>query len=108
MNEELSNAAEGGEILTPSQPKTLQAPEPGLSKDKIVRVAFSDQGRWAPTRRQARPSRIRYFARSWTSAGMSESMMDRTQLLRRPVGPVGSVGGLMLLESELDVAMVEW
>ena len=57
---------------TLSHPKIVQCP--GLSMLETAFAAVSDHGRWAPTRAQAIPSRIRCLARSATSIGISEEV----------------------------------
>jgi hypothetical protein len=90
----------GGGRLTRSHPKRSHFPGPSMST--ITWAAFSDQGRWAPTRAHAIPSRMRYLARVWISCGMSEMLMESTQRHSFPVGPLGSIGKLEVVEAMLS------
>jgi hypothetical protein len=65
---------------------------PDDSMERIAFVAVSDQGRWAPTRAQARPSRIRYLARVLMDSGIIERVVEPIQRQILPVGPEGSIG----------------
>src|SRR5208282_385780 len=85
----LISAAEKGLILL-FQPITSLSPAGSISN--IALAAFSDQGRWAPTKAQAMPSRRRYLARSWTSEGMDERVRECIQVHSFPVAPSGSIG----------------
>jgi hypothetical protein len=86
----------GEEGLTRSHPKRSHFPAPSMST--ITWAAFSDQGRWAPTRAHAIPSRMRYLALVWISWGMSERFRESTQRQSFPVGPLGSIGKFEVVE----------
>ena len=70
-----------------SGPQPISVLEPGGSTARIAFVAVSLQGRWAPTRAQARPSRIRYLALVRTSGGIEESSVVEIQLASLEVTP---------------------
>jgi hypothetical protein len=59
------------DLYTLSQPQIEQ--DPSASIERTAFVAVSDQGRCAPIVAQPIPSRIRYFARTTTSSGTSDS-----------------------------------
>jgi len=60
--------------------------------ERIAFVAFSDQGRCAPTRAQVRPSRMRYLARVLIDSGISDRDIESIHRQSLPVGPDGSMG----------------
>ena len=63
--------------------------------EEIVDAAFEDQGRWAPTRAQARPSRMRYLARTTMEGGIDAVWREEIQVERCWVG----VENLLLVEA---------
>ena len=71
--------------------------------ERIAFVAFSDQGRCAPTRAQVRPSRIRYLARVLIEFGISERDVESIHRQSFPVGPDGSIG---CVEADEVIALV--
>lgn len=73
-----------------SQPNIAHAP--GDSMSKMAFAAFSDHGRWAPTRAHANPSRIRYLALVLIDSGISESSTESIHVHSFPVCPSGSMG----------------
>ena len=80
-------AADKGETRL-FQPITSLSPAGSISK--IAAAAFELQGRCAPTRAHAMPSRRRYWARVLTSAGMEARVTECAQLQSWPVAPSGS------------------
>src|ERR1700733_5012499 len=67
----------------------------------MLRTADSDQGRWAPNRAHAVPSRTRWFDRSTTASGMSLSEVAARKLTSSTVGPpsLSAAGAVLAMNS---------
>src|SRR5271170_4863171 len=91
MKLEFTMAADVALVARPPQP--ISAESPVVSSAVTPSTPMRETGSCAPTRAQAMPSRIRYFARSRTPEGTSLSVVAASHVARRPVGPAGSVAG---------------
>lgn len=83
MNVLLRSAAVEAEILR-FQPITEQSPDG--SREKSALAAVEDQGRWAPMRAQAMPSRMRYLARVRMVSGIEVRVVLEIQVESCSVG----------------------